>query len=85
MKPTRKEVLELEDAWRGNFGRFLRALLIDHQQSAQEEGAMMMPASQYEMTEREQTFGKSKAFKELLEIIPQKLKELNSQTQDQNE
>lgn len=85
MKPTRREVLALEDEWNGNFGRFLKQLLTEYAEGAKEDGSKLIPTSKYEMIEREQIFGKARAFTELLEIIPQKIKELNLQTQDQSD
>lgn len=77
---TNREALELKMVWSGPFGKFMQAFLKERADAQRHEVINNIPASQFEITEREQSIGQTRALIELLESVPQRINTLIAET-----
>ena len=82
---TKREALELKMALNQPFGRWLMRHLKELNESTVSEALVNIPNSHFEQLEREQNFGKAKAFNELIESIPLAIDLLVEKTKEQDE
>lgn len=74
---------ELEAAWRGPLGQWLKQYLKDQSDATRLDAAVYVPENDKEVRERERNFGKAAALTDLLDQIPTQIKELINQTEKQ--
>lgn len=77
---TAREMQSVQEGMRGPFGVWLFAFLRKSAEETRTQAANVIPQNPFEATEREQNFGKARAYDELVDDLPtvigEKLKEL---------
>ena len=72
---TSRDMMEVASAWNGPFGKWFRGTLAADSKSVIDQAVRIIPANIEETNERERNFGKGLALAELLDQIPQKIKD----------
>lgn len=72
---TSRDMLEVSQAWKGPLGNWLRSYLKTESESVLANATRLIPKDLEETNERERNFGKGLALVDLLDQIPNQIKD----------
>lgn len=75
MNEHQRSFLEVKNGLSSSFWFWLRNYLKEQSDECRDAGVNLVPATPQEVIEREQLFGKARALKDLIDEIPNKIKE----------